>query len=557
MAAANDFDREVDPQQQIRQFIGVIKRGWLAIATCLGAGLLVGVSLFLFIPKTYVSTSKLELNSAWMFDSVAESRDIDTIPFSTRRRNLEEQLRSTTWIEAVLNDLEWDDWTRAKEGGELDQRAFLKKVKDKIDCRVTAGELGERIVFLNFAWHDRDRAAEFCAALNKFWLDTSLERYTAEVDRKLSVAEEVLAVKKQELDDARVALERFEVRNGISAIDQRQGAQGQLDRLLTDRGTLAIAIADFEAQIENLDARLTATNAQGDLLLPPTLPSDSPLTNTQKAAAIQQIEATVAAIEARLISGYNPDRDRLLGQLKVALKKQLVAASELGSTASGVPLPGIPNPDWKAAKDQRDALYLQLQGKVAQRSRIESDLARVSESLETLPEVLRVHDTLRAEIIGKQQIVYDATMALQPLRDNKLQSERRGPGQRMPFTQLEKPVPATIPSAFLGTIALAVSTMLGLGLALVAIIGREFLRSSFRSAEQARRTLRLPVLGEVAPIQTVPELRRARLQRTVQVAASFLLLGGLASVIWVCVAHPNDLPRGLVEWALDLRASLA
>ncbi|MBL8842517.1 MAG: hypothetical protein JNL90_13440 [Planctomycetes bacterium] len=557
MAGATDFDREVDPQQQIRQFLGVIKRGWLAIATCLGTGLLVGVALFLFIPKTYVSTSKLELQSSWMFDALAEARDIDTIPFSTRRRNLEDQLRATEYVEPVLNDLEWDDWTRAKEGGETEKRVFLKKVKDKIECRVTAGELGERLIFLNFAWHDRDRAAEFCAAMTKFWLDTAIERYTSEAGRRLSLAEEVLGVKKAELDEARLALERFEVRNGISAIDQRQGSQGQLDRLRTEQSTLAIAIADLEAQIEGLDARLTAVNAQGELLLPPTLSADSPLTNTQKADALLQIEATIKTIEARLISGYNPERDRLLLQLKEALKTQLVAASQLGSTTSSVELPGIPNPDWKLAKDQRDGLYLQLQGKIAQRSRVESDLARVAESLETLPEVLRVHNSLLADITLKQQIVYDETQALQPLRDKKLQVERRGPGQLVPFRQLEKPVPATIPSAFLGTIALAVSTLLGLGLALLSIIGREFLRSSFRSSEQARRTLRLPVLGEVAPIQTVPELRRARLQRVVQVAASLLLLGGLASVIWVCMAHPNDLPRGLVEWAMDLRASLA
>jgi len=42
----------------------------------------------------------------------------------------------------------------------------------------------------------------------------------------------------------------------------------------------------------------------------------------------------------------------------------------------------------------------------------------------------------------------------------------------------------------------------------------------------------------------------------VQITASLLLLGGLGAAIWICVAHPNDLPRGLVDWAMELRTSL-
>ena len=121
----------------------------------------------------------------------------------------------------------------------------------------------------------------------------------------------------------------------------------------------------------------------------------------------------------------------------------------------------------------RDAINLDYQGKLAQRVKVESDLLSKRELLETLPEVLRVHDKLRADVATKRQIVTDSTMALQPLRDKKIQLARHGPGHLAPVTELEKPVPATIPSAFLGLIAFAISTFVGLGLALIAIIGRE------------------------------------------------------------------------------------
>jgi hypothetical protein len=95
--------------------------------------------------------------------------------------------------------------------------------------------------------------------------------------------------------------------------------------------------------------------------------------------------------------------------------------------------------------------------------------------------------------------------------------------------------------------------MLGLATAVAIVIGREILRTSFAHSDQARVSLKMPVLGEVAPIQTVLEVRRNRLQRTVQVAASAVILVGLAAMIVVCVVYPDHLPTGVVRWALDLR----
>jgi len=552
--AAPDFDREVDPQQQIRHFLGVVRRGWLAIFTCLGAGLLVGVAAFFFIPKTYVSSAKLEVHGDWMFDSAAEARDLGTLAFSARRRNLEDHLRSTKYVEDVLDRLEWDDWSRAKEGGDVARREFLRKVKEKLDTRITSGELGERFVFVNFAWYDRFRAAAFVETITRYWIDTALEGYVVGLRDDVNVATQVLAQKEQTLLQASLALEQFEVRNEISGIDQRQGVQVELDNLTRQRAVVSTNIADLETKVEALEKQLLATDADGALLLPPTLASSSPLVNSQRADALAQIESTVKMIEQRKISGFT-DKDRKLQQLVLALRLQFVALSQQTGEGSAE-LASIPNPDWKVVKDDRDRYYLDLQGAIAQRTTIDAAIEQTKESLRTLPEVLRVHRQLQMDKTVQEQIVTDHRTSLQPLRDKLAEAELRGSARRSPVTELEKPVPATIPSAFLGLIALAMSTLLGLGLALLSVIGREFLRSSFRSPEQARRTLRLPVLGEVASIQTVPEVRRARFVRLVQMAASLLLLGGLGAAIWICVAHPNDLPRALVDWAMELRTSL-
>ena len=555
MAAGADFDREVDPQQQIRQFIGVIRRGWLALLTCLGAGLLVGLALYFFIPKTYVSSAKLELHANWMFDSLGQARDMDTLPFALRRKNLEDQLRATTYVEPVLDGCEWDDWSRAKAGGAKTRLDFLRKVKEKIETRVIKGELGETLVFVNFGWHDRERAREFCEKLTKFWIDSGVENYASETADQLTLGERLLAAKKDELDRASLALEQFQVRHGISGIDQRQGLQLQADRLAQESGILAATIANLEAQVDALDRKLLATGPDGQFLLPPTLPSSSPLVNSQRAEALLAIEATVKIIDQRLAAGATA-KDRKLTQLMKSLEQQLIAASERIAEA-GNDAPQVANPEWRIVYDQRDQLALDLEGRRAQRNVLDADIAGKLRVLATLPEVLNQHDDLLADVALERQRVFDQQNVLQPLRDKKFQIEKGGPNRPSPATEIERPVAATSPSAFLGMIALAVSTLLGVGIALLSVVGRELLRASFSNAEQARRALKLPVLGEVAPIQTVPELRRARYVRSMQIAASLVLLGGLGAAIWVCVEYPNELPRGLVEWAMDLRASLA
>jgi hypothetical protein len=554
MAGSESFDREVDPQAQIRRLIGVVKRGWLPLVTCLGTGLLIGIALWYFIPKAYISTAKLILRSEWMFAGVVESKALDDMPFSARSRQLEDELRSTTWVEAVLDKLEWDEWSRAR-GDEMTRRLFVNKVKSKIEPRVSTGETGERLVFVNFTWHERHKSSDFCEKLTEHWLETSVLTYSDEIENRLAVSEDLLAEKKQALDEARRALETFETRQGISGINQRQDSQMRADTLRLEVDRLETQIAGLQAQVDAYDAKLAATNAEGALLLPPTLPESSAVTNPEKLALLTELTGTLAEIDRLQLAGYT-DKWPRLKQLKQVTKELLIRASVLENTIL-VDGQEIQNPDYLPVKAQLDALQIQLDGLAAQRISTERVLAEVDETLATLPEVLRKHSAYQQDVATATQVVVEHQLTMQPLRDKKASLARKGEGQLKPYAHIEKPMPAPAPASAIGWLALAISTLAGLGVAVLAILGREFLRSSFGTPEQARKALRLPVLGEAASIRTREEIRRGRMLRTLQVAASFVLLIGISAAIWVCVTRPEELPRGLVEWAMDLRDALS
>ena len=558
--AEPSFDREIDPQAQVRHMVGVVRRGWLPILTCLGAGLLVGIALWFFIPKTYVSTAKFVLRSGWMFDGVGEARTMDELPFSTRARQLEDLLRSTEWIRTVLDKLEWRSWSQAKAKDDPAERVqaerlFVQKVKEKITCRVISGETGERLVFVSFAWRDRNEAAEFCDELTRHWLNTAVESYSQTVDQRVALEEELLELKREDLKEAQAALEEFERRNGISAINQRQDTQQRHDKLNLDLDAISVEIAGIDAQIEAIDHDLAATNADGTFVVPPTMPETSTINNPEKIALLDRLSVvylTISDLEAAGFTAAWPP----LKQAKEELTRLLIDASSLENIVTIETKP-TPNPAWELKKADRDALYVEAQGRMAQKIKMEADVQELEATLQTLPQVLRQHESLRGDVAAAQGIYFQQMQQLQPLRDKKHALARKGPGQLLPWADLEKPVPAPSPATAIGWLALLISTMLGLGIALLVVVGKELLRSSFKNAEQARRALKLPVLGEVAPIQTAIEVRRLRFVRGLQIAASFVLLFGIGAAIWVCIRHPQDLPRGLVEWAQDLREALS
>jgi hypothetical protein len=250
------------------------------------------------------------------------------------------------------------------------------------------------------------------------------------------------------------------------------------------------------------------------------------------------------------------DRYPRLEQLKGELKRLMIMTSELQNTVT-VPTKPLTNPAWEIKKGERDALYVDLQGMTARKGKMEADIKELEDSLQTLPEVLRQHESYRQEVSTRAQIVQQQMLDLTPLKDKKQALSRKGSNALLAFQTIETPVPAPSPSSAIGWLALAISTMVGFGIAMVVVIGKELLRSSFASADQARAALKLPVLGEVAPIQTALEVRRARFIRTLQIAASLVLLGGISASIWVCVARPGELPRWLVDWAQGLREALS
>ena len=160
MADGQTLDIEISPGQQIRRVTGLVKQNWFTIFTFLALGVLVGVALFNFLPKEYESETKIMLRNTYLFGAGEAARKEENL-LVNRAKLLEEELKSSSWIEKVLDRLEWPEWATAKVSTTA-RREFVDRVKSRLSVDIKRGETAERLIFITFSYTDRWKARDLC-----------------------------------------------------------------------------------------------------------------------------------------------------------------------------------------------------------------------------------------------------------------------------------------------------------------------------------------------------------------------------------------------------------
>ena len=553
MAEETTFDASVDPTAQLKRGVTVLRRSWFLLCAMLLAGLIIGVGLFLFMPQEYEAEAKIMLRGRWMLDGGSETR-APNVPLTVRASLLQDQLKSSEWLETVLDRLEWPEWARAKRG-DISQKEFVAKVKSKIRVTVEKGETGEGLVFLRFRWDDRFKVRDFVKGLRDQWVAEVFESAKDDLDREIAIRQGQLRDKNQTLDDLRKDLEQYETRRGINQLAPAT-FQDRSDKMIARQDTLQGDIANIQAQEGELDRLLNERGPDGVLLIPSTLSSFAPIANDEYQDRLLQIELLSKEL-AKLRARTYTEKHAQVRSVMARLRDALIQLGD-GTVPEVIALDEnvTQNPEYARLQAELQRLQIRLKGLRAQQAQIDQGIKRVDGILETLPGQLREMQQRQFRITLQKDVVTLSRIELQPLLDKQEALVSLGP-QALPYTTLEEPSAPTAPSQSMGLMALggSVAVMLALGVALV--LARELFKSSFTSSEQARKVLTIPVLGEVAPIRTELEARKQRLAKFLHIAASMVLLAGLATTVWVCSQHPELLPSWLVDRAAELREGLA
>ncbi len=552
MSDPDELQLDFDPRAQLSQLLKVLRRGWFTLVGWTAAGVLLGIGLFHFLPKSYASFTKLMIHAAWVEDK-DQRNELSQLPMAQRSRNVEDLLKSSLFIEEVLDRLEWAEWVAAKKRGDAERLEMVAKVKERLRSQVFPGEAGERLIFVSFEWSSREKARDFTREIRNHWLSFVAENYREELTRSVEVANEI---QKKLTDDRNAMIEnkkRFQAQKPVpgsieTLTEQRMVLQGK---------SFAInqQIAGRQQQVDELERKLLAVGPDGNPLIPPTNISQIQEEDPMLAGIRVQMDVLAKEIETLKIAGFTDKWFQVEGARKKLARFQTLYEVLGGSSAEEVQTEEVPNPAYLLVRQQIDTVRAQLRMEDAERAQLDQDLAKVENDSNVLPGLLSQLDEFEREIANLNLIIQEHNANYQSLRDRFSALQQRGESL-LPYEILEEPALASSPSTQLGWVAFGITVMVFLGIALVLLLGGELLKTSFSSAEQAKKTLRLPVLGETPHIQTPAESRRHRVLRALQVAASMIFLLGLGAVIYVCVARPELVPLRLREWASQLRNGL-
>lgn len=268
---------------------------------------------------------------------------------------------------------------------------------------------------------------------------------------------------------------------------------------------------------------------------------------------LRQLELEIADLNAQL-EGIKPQHPRYR-KVSERLDAARVKRDQIQRlvTKGAVEMTTVDNPDRALLQTRIDTLELEIARKKGMLavlvSSIEVDSARVA----------LIHDVYRderefVERIGRlQKSLEDATLKYnaQARLVDQLSSPLASPFEITADVFADSR--PTEPNPWL-IIGMALAGGLGLGLAIAVIA--EFSRSSFRNISDISRSMAIPVLGAISPIQTRSERRGDRARRVLVGLSSLALIAAIVFVTWAWANDAQLLSQGMRDAIEGLRAKL-
>ncbi|QDU67427.1 hypothetical protein [Engelhardtia mirabilis] len=543
---------QVDSQDQITEFIGVLsRRRWQIIVPALYV-IMLGVVVGVFIPKKYVAEMQINLLEARIDDRDNANRSLEQTATQREIENAEYQAKSSDRVRRVIDELNWSDYLQLDS---VERNEYLARVKNSIEVAVLpkTGDEGSTFIDLSYADVDSGRAIAFLSRLSTLWVQEVYDRDT----KNLRLEKETL----QNLrDDARKELETLERRRGQLIIEaelsptQLEGGNSggreedplfkRMNARRDEIEDLTIAISEFNAKIDSLQKEYDA----------------EPAYVVQVASLQGKFDQQIAAIE-RQMSELVSQQDRYLPantqwqkiQDQVADLEGDVELIRQQARETVIQSEPVPNPRRKLLSDQMATLRSEADAKGRRLAELSALDTRDEQAYETrVQAVSEVRDIDTKIILAKARLV-EAEDQLSG-RNTKLELLQKAYPQ--PWIVTEEAHTDKRPTQPNVAIIVIFVSIMGIGLGLTLAVVREFTQPGFRNPGDAARAIELPVLGVVGEFKPQRERRRESVRRIVVGLSTLVILGGVGWFTWTWANRPELLSTEVLEVIEGVRMEL-
>jgi len=468
------------------------RRRWIAVAV-FSLVFIPGICVALALPAIYEARATVVA----VGDALSQSSPDGS--GSGRVESLNDQVLSRSRLYALIKH--FDLYRSSRDAGSDSASTLAEKMRKDVDIQTqTGGSRGnpEPVAFtVSYRGANPSKVADVTNALARSYQSVAVEIQARQSAAAVDTLRSRLAAIRGKLDSQQRLIDRFRQAHSGTLPDQQDVNLAAMQRLNT--------------QLRVNDSRqLQAMERQASLLQQMDAKGDS---------ALPQLEQRLANLELRYTDKYPGI---------IALKQQIAEMKKQQATNGGSTLRS-PMEQQLASVD-KDLAQLKAQGKTLQ-SRISTYQARLDDA----PETAQKLRSLTQGYSETSELYTDLLKRYEQARVAQVTAGRGGP-QFSVFESAEVPREPVGPDRLR---LLAVSLVLGLGLAGVAAVIAEQHDTSFHSLKDLQEFTSVPVLATIPMIVTNKDKHRRRWRGTVL----FLALLAAVSVLGMgsyAYAHNNQ-----------------
>lgn len=551
---ADNFDTQIDPKEAIQQVLRALKRNISRVIFMALVFFMIGLFVAKIWPDKYESTTQFVMRDWQLVDSTLLG-DLEDISVTNKLRTLTAELRSRRRVEMVMNELQWVEWLETQQHPSQ-RRDLATKIGENLTASMEQDAIGAYNVTLAFQWTSAAKAADFVNRLRDVYIDLTLETHRRRLEEAKERAEKKVLDREVDFTNALKTQQSYERENDVPSLLS-------IDVNTQMKADLMLKLSDSKAELESAVQNIARLRAELDTI-DKTIMIEKPPEDPEHAAALASYEGAKAAFD-EIDQEYFPKHPKHIKAAK-QLQAAKAALEEFGGSAAGEALmEEETNPDYYAAAKELEALELEEARQRALVESLEKELAAVNDRLEKLPVVQAEIERLKSEVAVAQELLAEAKVEVQPLREKVRQLRERalmsaGADAEVvsgsPFEILEVGLQPENPVLPIDGIIVAVALLLGIGFGALGPILREMTRSSFGTAKEVSRSLGVPVLGAVDVILTARDTRARAVQQALTFATMLLVLMAIGTALYIFQYHPNIVPPGIQRTLREVTMAL-
>jgi succinoglycan biosynthesis transport protein ExoP len=346
---------------------------------------------------------------------------------------------------------------------------------------------GTSIIAVAAKWSDPQTSAKIANTYANVFVDRERNLIAHQADSAIGFLQTQLPIAEQRLRTAQAALADYQTRNGIADLTQQTQAQLAQVAALDAKGSQAdLDGRQAQAQLQSVISQLAST--------PPTVEGQHNINANPVASSLDQQIATVRAALDTARKQYTDEHPTV-----IALKGQLASLEKEASRQSATVEAGtmrIPNSVYQNLEQQAATLRAQISADASQASTARTQRTAMDPIVRALPErTQRV-----AALTRESKAAEDVYNTLEKKYDDAMLSRTTALSD-VTITQSAEADNASIePNYFLN---IAVAVIAGALLALGAAFVLEFFDDRFRTEEDVKQRLGIPVLASIPALTAI------------------------------------------------------